>query len=91
MTYTQIAFSFFPPILNFVKAALHNISKAFGINEGILYRFDPNSQSRSCVVHAGINLAFSVNWPSIASQSNALGQDTSNSDSIAVGDDYDLA
>jgi hypothetical protein len=26
---------------------------------------------------------------SIASQSNALGQDTSNSDSIAVGDDYE--
>ncbi|MGC2570570.1 MAG: hypothetical protein WA364_03590 [Candidatus Nitrosopolaris sp.] len=28
---------------------------------------------------------------SIASQSNALGQDTSNSDSIAVGDDYDFS
>ena len=28
---------------------------------------------------------------SITSQSNALGQDTSNSDSIAVGDDYDFS
>ena len=28
---------------------------------------------------------------SIASQSNALGQDTSNSDSIAVGNDYDFS
>ncbi|MGA9151349.1 MAG: hypothetical protein WBZ36_12290, partial [Candidatus Nitrosopolaris sp.] len=27
----------------------------------------------------------------IASQFNALGQDTSNSDSIAVGDDYDFS
>jgi hypothetical protein len=29
--------------------------------------------------------------PNLCSQSNALGQDTSNSDSIAVGDDYDFS
>jgi hypothetical protein len=53
--------------------------------------FFNNGDADTVTVHSRKNGANGNLTCSIASQSNALGQDTSNSDSIAVGDDYDFS
>jgi hypothetical protein len=53
--------------------------------------FFNNGDPDTVTVHSRKNGANGNLTCNIASQSNALGQDTSNSDSIAVGDDYDFS
>jgi hypothetical protein len=64
--------------------------KAMTVKNLAAYFFN-NGDPDTVTVHSRKNGANGNLTCSIASQSNALGQDTSNSDSIAVGDDYDFS
>ncbi len=64
--------------------------KAMTVENLAAYFFN-NGDPDTVTVHSRKNGANGNLTCSIASQSNALGQDTSNSDSIAVGDDYDFS
>jgi hypothetical protein len=64
--------------------------KAMTVKNLATYFFN-NGDPDTVTVHSRKNGANGNLTCSIASQSNALGQDTSNSDSIAVGDDYDFS
>ena len=64
--------------------------KAMTVKNLAAYFFN-NGDPDTVTVHSRKNGANGNLTCNIASQSNTLGQDTSNSDSIAVGDDYDCS